>query len=70
MAILTRTVAYKNCGPIQTDEDTIIIGIDDNKKQAYNPQRLDKFPADKLAIYQQAIDETAGIYLTCKRNEM
>jgi hypothetical protein len=66
MAILARTVAYANCKPLGPRKGNVT-GIDDSDKQNYNPQKIEEF-ANKLAVYQQAIDETAGIYLTYNGN--
>jgi peptidoglycan hydrolase-like amidase len=68
MAIAARTVAYKNCGtPIA---NWPYRGIDDNIKQNYDPTQRDIWlstPAlgqAELNRYQQAINDTTGMYLT------
>lgn len=67
MAIAARTVAYKNCGLFTYAGHR---GIDDNDKQVYDPTKRDLWLNDpslgqaELDRYQQAIDDTAGMYLT------
>lgn len=62
MTIAARTVAYKNCGiPIAGWPYT---GMDDNLKQVYNPTKVDNFSQAELSRYQQAINDTVGMYLT------
>ncbi len=67
MAIAARTVAYKNCGLFVFDGHR---GIDDDDKQVYDPRKRDlwlnspSLGQAELDRYQQAVDDTAGMYLT------
>jgi peptidoglycan hydrolase-like amidase len=67
MAIAARTVAYKNCGVFSFDGHR---GIDDKDKQVYDPRNRGPWLNSptlgqaELDRYQQAIDDTEGIYLT------
>ncbi len=71
MAIMARTVAYKNCGCelLATNPNCSTLysghrGMDDREKQGYNPKQRNKFSLAERAKYQRAIDDTAGMYLT------
>ncbi len=67
MAIAARTVALKNCGAFEFNGHR---GIDDIDKQVYDPRNRETWLNSptlgqaELDRYQQAIDETAGLYLT------
>lgn len=67
MAIAARTVAFKNCGAFEFNGHR---GIDDVDKQVYDPRNRETWLNSptlgqaELDRYQQAIDDTTGMYLT------